>query len=112
MDRDQTSHDSDPEGFETDSARFLKVLGNASRLRILDALREEPLQVGDLEERLGLGQPYVSQQLARLRAAGIVAGERRGRAVRYRVVDGRVASVLETLHRFQTARQTGGVGKL
>ena len=80
-----------------EQARFLKVLGNPWRLRILALLAEEPRQVGDLEEELGLGQAYVSQQLARLRAEGIVVGDRNGRAVLYRIVDPRVKPVLNSL---------------
>lgn len=82
-----------------DHARFLKILGNPWRLRILALLVEAPRQVSDLEEALGLGQAYVSQQLARLRADGIVEGERSGRAVLYRVVDARVRPVLIALYR-------------
>ncbi len=80
-----------------DQARLLKVLGNPWRLRILALLDEEPKQVGDLEVALGLGQAYVSQQLARLRADGIVAGDRNGRAVLYRIVDPRVHPILRAL---------------
>ena len=84
-------------------ARFLKALGNPGRLRVLQLLVEEPRQVGDLEDALGLEQAYVSQQLARLRAEGIVAGERSGRTVLYRVVDARAKPVIEALCRYQTA---------
>ncbi|MEL7151980.1 MAG: metalloregulator ArsR/SmtB family transcription factor [Pseudomonadota bacterium] len=82
-----------------EQARLLKVMGNPWRLRILALLVEEPRQVGDLEAALGLGQAYVSQQLARLRAEGVVEGERNGRAVHYRIVDPRVPSVLKALCR-------------
>ena len=82
-----------------EQARLLKVMGNPWRLRILALLVEKPRQVGDLEQALGLGQAYVSQQLARLRADGIVEGERSGRAVLYRIVDPRVPSVLQSLRR-------------
>ncbi|MEO0915487.1 MAG: metalloregulator ArsR/SmtB family transcription factor [Pseudomonadota bacterium] len=82
-----------------DQARLLKVLGNPSRLRLLMLLMREPMHVGNLESALGLGQAYVSQQLARLRNEGIVEGKRSGRAVLYRVVDARVAHVVEALSR-------------
>ena len=70
---------------------------------MLAILVHEPKQVGDLEAALGLGQAYVSQQLARLRAEGIVVGERNGRAVHYRVVDRRVEPVLRALDRHKIA---------
>lgn len=80
-----------------DQARLMKVLGNPWRLRILALLVDGPKQVGELEEALGLGQAYVSQQLARLRAEDVVAGVRSGRTVRYRVVDSRVKPLLNAL---------------
>ncbi|MEM7752727.1 MAG: metalloregulator ArsR/SmtB family transcription factor [Pseudomonadota bacterium] len=97
MDGSLTNNDEDKTNRAEDGARFLKVLGNPWRLRILALLVDEPKQVGELEEALGLGQAYVSQQLARLRAEGIVAGDRNGRAVHYRVVDDRVEPLLEAL---------------
>ena len=82
-----------------DQARLLKVIGNPWRLRMLCLLASSPRQVSDIEEALGLGQAYVSQQLARLRAEGIVEGERSGRIVLYRIVDERVEPVLEAICR-------------
>ena len=92
-------------------ADFFRTLANARRLRILAALAERPCHVGELEDQLGYDQPYVSQQLARLRADGIVVGDRYGRLVRYRVVDERIKPVLDLMYRFQTAPQDGKVGK-
>ena len=93
------------------AARFLKVLGNPSRVRLLLELVRAPQQVGDLEAALGLSQAHVSQQLARLRAEGIVIGERSGRAVLYRIVDARVEPVLDSLYRFRTAEGAGRVDR-
>lgn len=82
-----------------DQARLLKLLGNPWRLRMLCLLATSPRQVSDIEEVLGLGQAYVSQQLARLRLEGIVEGERSGRTVLYRIVDERVEPVLKAICR-------------
>ena len=112
MDGNLSENDSDMSAEAVEQARLLKVMGNPWRLRILGLLAEAPQQVSDLEEALGLGQAYVSQQLARLRAEGIVAGDRSGRAVLYRVVDDRVGPVLQALCRYQTASQSGRVGKI
>lgn len=95
-----------------DAARLMKAIGNPSRLRILQELVREPQQVCHLEEALGLEQAYVSQQLARLRNEGIVTGDRFGRSVRYRIVDARIQPVLEVLHRYRSAAQTGRVDKM
>ena len=81
-----------------EAAGVLRALSNPSRLLILCQLVEGPRSVGQLEEALGLGQAYVSQQLARLRGEGLVASTRDGRIVRYRLSDPRITPVLETLY--------------
>jgi len=90
-------------------ALFLKAIANPARLRILSSLLDGERQVSDLEQELQLNQAYVSQQLARLRAAGIVEGNRCGREVRYAIVDERTQPVIETLIRFQDALKNGRV---
>ncbi len=52
------------------SARFLKGLGDATRLRILDLLLERQRTVGELVELLELSQARVSTHLAYLRWCG------------------------------------------
>jgi ArsR family transcriptional regulator len=73
----------------------LKLLAHAERLRILDVLRREPECVCHLEALLGKPQPYVSQQLRLLREAHIIADEKDGLHVFYRLVDAEVAAWLE-----------------
>lgn len=65
------------------AAEFLKALAHENRLLILCILAEKEQSVGDLERLLGLRQPAVSQQLARLRAEGLVASRRHGKTVFY-----------------------------
>ena len=77
-------------------AKYFRVLGELSRLRILEALEAEgELSVGDLVERLGVPQPSVSNHLACLRWCGFVETRREHRTVYYRVGDGRVSEVIE-----------------
>lgn len=80
------------------AADMLKVLANPSRLRILCALLPGERCVSELEEALGASQSYVSGQLARMRAEGLVACDRDGRTIRYRLSDPRLAPVLERLY--------------
>jgi DNA-binding transcriptional ArsR family regulator len=54
------------------------------RLRILDILSRQEACVCHLTEILGRRQPYVSQQLATLREAGLVTGRREGTLIYYR----------------------------
>ena len=65
------------------AADFLKALAHESRLMILCILAEGEKSVSELEEMLSLRQPTVSQQLARLRADGLVATRRDGKTIFY-----------------------------
>lgn len=50
----------------------LQVLGEPSRLAILDLLQEGERPVGELVDQLGLSQPAVSKHLRVLKEAGLV----------------------------------------
>jgi DNA-binding transcriptional ArsR family regulator len=65
------------------AADFLKALAHENRLLILCILANKEKSVSDLERLLGMRQPAVSQQLARLRAEGLVASRREGKVVYY-----------------------------
>lgn len=65
------------------ASSFLKALAHESRLMILCILAEGEKSVGELEDLLALRQPTVSQQLARLRADGLVSTRRDGKAIYY-----------------------------
>ncbi|WP_420859994.1 ArsR/SmtB family transcription factor [Marivivens marinus] len=81
-----------------EAAEVLKVLSNPARLRLLCALVGGERSVGELEEALGASQSYVSGQLARMRAEGLVSCDRDGRIIRYRISDPRVEPILERLY--------------
>ncbi len=67
------------------AADFLKALAHENRLMILCILSQGERSVSELEQMLGLRQPTVSQQLARLRADGMVAARREGKTIFYSV---------------------------
>jgi DNA-binding transcriptional ArsR family regulator len=67
------------------AADFLKALAHESRLMILCILSQGEKSVSELERLLDLRQPTVSQQLARLRADGLVAARRNGKTIYYSV---------------------------
>jgi DNA-binding transcriptional ArsR family regulator len=56
------------------------------------------MTVGELEETLGQSQSYVSGQLLKLRAEGLVKCDRDGRVMRYRLADARVRPILERMY--------------
>jgi DNA-binding transcriptional ArsR family regulator len=77
------------------SARFFRVLGDPTRLAIMELLLERPRTVSELVDALGIRQSKVSNHLACLRWCHFVEAERAGRQMMYRVVDRRVRRVLE-----------------
>lgn len=76
-------------------AKFVRGLGDPTRLRIVRHLLEGPRSVSDLILYLGMPQSRVSNHLACLKWCGYVSTERRGRSVIYRVADKRVRTILE-----------------
>ena len=61
-----------------------RALADPSRRAIFERLAESELPVKELTARFDILQPAVSQHLAALRAAGLVAERREGRLVYYR----------------------------
>jgi ArsR family transcriptional regulator, cadmium/lead-responsive transcriptional repressor len=86
---DQSSHE------RTDAmARYFRVLGDPTRLRILELLLEGERTVSELVEAMGVSQSRVSNHLACLRWCRLVESERAGRNVVYRVGDARLRQLL------------------
>lgn len=81
-----------------EAAAMMKALSNPGRLRILCALVPQDLTVGELEVAVRQRQSYVSGQLLKLRAEGLVAAERDGRIMRYSLADARVRPILERMY--------------
>jgi ArsR family transcriptional regulator len=77
----------------------LKVLANEDRLLLLCQLSQGERSVGELEERLGIRQPTLSQQLAVLRAEGVVSTRRQGKSIFYSVADHDLLEILAVLYR-------------
>lgn len=80
------------------SARFFRVLGDSTRLKILELLLVRPHSVSELVEATGAPQARVSNHLACLRWCRFVEAEREGRTAIYRVVDPRIATLLDAGH--------------
>lgn len=78
-------------------AELCQTMSNATRLRIVHALRERPECVGKLARSLGLDQAKVSQHLAVLRSRGIVIAERQGSEVVYRVTNPKIERICDLM---------------
>lgn len=76
------------------AAELFNLLSDPSRLRILHALAQRGLSVGDLANAVALSVSAVSHQLRLLREARVVSRRRVGRLVYHRLVDERIGRLL------------------
>lgn len=81
-----------------EAAALLKTLAHPGRLALACALAEGEYSVGALEERLGIHQPSLSQQLGILRDAGVVKTRREAKQIFYRLTEAKAAQLIEALH--------------
>jgi DNA-binding transcriptional ArsR family regulator len=81
-----------------EASELLKALSHKARLVILCLLIEGEKSVTEIEQLLGLRQPTVSQQLARLRADDLVETRRNGKNVYYALARPEVREVITALH--------------
>ena len=79
------------------ASNFLKSLANINRLVILCALVEGEKNVSELEEILGVRQPTLSQQLARLRADKMVETRRESKQIYYKLCNDEAELVLDLI---------------
>jgi DNA-binding transcriptional ArsR family regulator len=80
------------------AADFLKALAHENRLLILCNLAEGEKSVSELEAILSLRQPTVSQQLARLRAEGLVSARRDGKTIYYSLASDEARKVIGAIY--------------
>jgi DNA-binding transcriptional ArsR family regulator len=93
---------------QTLKAEFFRALAHPIRIRLLEMLVGTPqCSVQDLQRRLGIDQPIVSQQLARLRASGIVIATKSGAATRYAVTDPLLKDLLQVAKQILNRRLAG-----
>jgi ArsR family transcriptional regulator len=80
---------------QTLKAEFFRALAHPVRIRLLELLSASGAHtVQALQQRLGIDQPIVSQQLARLRASGIVTATKEATSVTYALADPLIADLL------------------
>lgn len=82
-----------------DAGQLLKALGNPDRLLLLCQLVHGEMNVGELEERLSIVQPTLSQQLGVLRREGLVDTRRDGRQIYYSISSAPALAIIETLYK-------------
>ncbi len=80
-----------------EATSLLKALAHPARLMICCQLMDGEMSVGTLETTLGIRQPGLSRELARLRDEGLLATRRESRAVFYRLDDDRARHLIQAL---------------
>ncbi|NAS26355.1 metalloregulator ArsR/SmtB family transcription factor [Herbidospora sp. NEAU-GS84] len=84
-----------PTGAQVETAvEAFRMLGDATRLRLMWLLSAGEYDVTSLTEAIGAPRPSVSQHLAKLRLAGLVRTRRDGRRVLYRARDAHVRRII------------------
>ena len=77
----------------TETSRLLKALGDETRLRLLNLLRQQELSVSELVEVMNVAQSRISAHLALLKEVGLVADTKKGRRSFYRLLGGQPAEL-------------------
>lgn len=82
----------------TEMAEILKVLGHPTRLCIVNGLlNNDGCNVTFMQNCLNIPQSTVSQHIAKLKSAHIIAGERNGLEITYRVINEDAIRVIHAL---------------
>lgn len=78
-----------------DLADFFRLFGDSTRVKILYALSQSELCVGDIAELLNMTQSAISHQLRVLKQSKLVKYRREGKAVLYSLADAHVTTILK-----------------
>lgn len=91
---DRIAHESPDRCGPLPLARFFRVLGDPTRLQILEALLDGERSVSELVALVDAPQSRVSNHLACLKWCRFAESERRGRNVFYRVTDPQIRELI------------------
>ncbi|NVM20140.1 MAG: winged helix-turn-helix transcriptional regulator [Candidatus Lokiarchaeota archaeon] len=81
----------------TQKSELLKALAHPTRLCIVKGLIEKESNVSNIQEYLELPQSTISQHLFKLKAAGIIKGERKGLEIFYQVINDDIRKIIKIL---------------
>jgi len=62
-----------------------KALSDPTRRRVLELLRQRPMNAGELAAEFNVSKPTMSAHFAVLREAGLVASEKQGKQIVYQL---------------------------
>lgn len=76
-------------------AELFRALSHPARIRILETLSAGERSVGEMQPEIGIELSHLSQQLAVLRRAGLVASRKEGQSVYYSVKNPLITDLLK-----------------
>lgn len=86
-----------PEDAIVQMADLFRLMGDPTRLRIILACLDQPINVGDIATQLDLSPSLVSHHLRLLKAARVLGAERRGKQIFYAALDDHIRCVIEDM---------------
>ena len=75
-------------------SELFKILGDPTRLKIVELLLENEMWVNHIAETMGMGQSAISHQLRVLRQARLVTYRKEGKTAYYSLNDDRVEGLV------------------
>ncbi|MAZ83361.1 MAG: transcriptional regulator [Hoeflea sp.] len=91
------------------ASELLAAAANRNRLMILCHLVNREVTVTELMELVGMSQSAMSQQLAKLRAANLVATRRNGQQIYYSLASEKVEQLLQLIYGMYCMEETQGL---
>ncbi|HUJ40457.1 MAG TPA: autorepressor SdpR family transcription factor [Candidatus Acidoferrales bacterium] len=89
-----------------------KALSDPTRRRVLQLLRQRPMSAGELSEHFPVSKPTMSAHFAVLAGAGLIAAEKTGRTITYRLKMSVVEdALLGFAHTLGWGKKKGAEGK-
>jgi len=79
------------------AADIIRMLGHPERLKIVEVLEAGEATVSEIQDKVSLPQAIVSQHLAKMRGADIVAARRDGVHVYYHLIEPKVEHILQCI---------------
>ncbi len=84
-------------------ARIFKAMSDENRLKILDLLRENEYNAGQILEKMEFGQSTLSHHMKLLTNAGIVNARRQGKWMYYTLNQETYQQIIDWLEIYKTA---------
>jgi len=78
-------------------AEMCKVFSNPTRLEILNLLRYKEMSVTGLIEKTKLSQANISQHLSIMKSKGIVASNRKGKNIYYKLTNPKIIKAFDII---------------